>query len=37
MTTLLSAWGSSNVLADINRDGIVGGLDLSILLSGWTG
>jgi hypothetical protein len=37
MTTLLSAWGSSNVFADINRDGIVGGLDLAILLSGWTG
>ena len=37
MTTLLSAWGSSNVFADINRDGIVSGLDLASLLSGWTG
>jgi hypothetical protein len=37
MATLLSAWGSSNVFADINRDGIVSGLDLAIFLSGWTG
>ncbi|MDA0803998.1 MAG: hypothetical protein O2819_09670, partial [Planctomycetota bacterium] len=35
LATLLSAWGSSNIDADINQDGIVSGLDLSYLLSTW--
>ena len=37
LATLLSAWGSSDVVADINRDGIVGGFDLANILSAWTG
>ena len=37
LTTLLSAWGSSNQTADIDNDGIVAGSDLAALLSAWTG
>jgi len=36
LTTLLSAWGSTNSSADVNHDGIVSGADLAAILSAWT-
>jgi hypothetical protein len=35
MTAVLNSWGSSDVLADIDGDGIVGASDLAILLGAW--
>ena len=35
LATLLSSWGTSGGIADLNRDGFVDGADLAALLSGW--
>ena len=32
---LLAEWGSSNGSADINGDGIINAVDLSIMLANW--
>lgn len=36
LTTVLSAWGTSDPSADINNDGLVNGVDLTALLAAWT-
>jgi hypothetical protein len=35
LSTLLSAWGTSDPTADIDSNGVVGGSDLAIMLSNW--
>jgi hypothetical protein len=35
LAIVLGAWGSGNVVADINDDGIVNAADLSALLAAW--
>ncbi len=35
--TLLGAWGSNDVGADLTHDGVVNGADIGVLLGGWTG
>ena len=35
LNLLLSAWGTSNVVADLDDDGLVDGADLNLLLAAW--
>ena len=35
LTTLLSAWGSSNAASDINHDGVVNAADLALVIAAW--
>ncbi|MEY4822250.1 MAG: hypothetical protein RLY72_1902, partial [Planctomycetota bacterium] len=37
LSLLLNAWGTADAKADIDRNGTVNALDLSVILSAWTG
>jgi len=37
LAVLLGAWGSPNLTADLDGDGIVAGGDLAMLLGAWGG
>jgi hypothetical protein len=34
---VLTYWGTTAPIADLDDDGIVGGSDMAIVLNGWTG
>ena len=34
---ILTYWGTTAPIADLDDDGIVGGSDMAIVLNGWTG
>jgi hypothetical protein len=34
---VLTYWGTTTPIADLDGDGVVGGSDMAIVLNGWTG